>query len=213
MFSAALARIDGKAIAKPGIPTEEQVNKITLDLTNASYKVNSLSKKPTKQGPSAPFITTSLQREASNKLRFDPDKTMRIAQQLYEGIDLGRHGAVGLITYMRTDSPQVDQSAINEVRNFIKTQWGDEYLPKSPRIHTNKRSQAVAAQEAHEAIRPTSVNRAPDDIRKYLKSDQARLYQLIWNRMVASQMADEEGFTTTVEVLASSNSQTSYLFR
>lgn len=213
LFSAALARIDGKAIAKPGIPTEEQVNKITLDLTNASYKVNSLSKKPTKQGPSAPFITTSLQREASNKLRFDPDKTMRIAQQLYEGIDLGRHGAVGLITYMRTDSPQVDQSAINEVRNFIKTQWGDEYLPKSPRIHTNKRSQAVAAQEAHEAIRPTSVNRAPDDIRQYLKSDQARLYQLIWNRMVASQMADEEGFTNTVEVLASSNSQTSYLFR
>ena len=212
-FTASLARINGKAIPRPGIPAEEQVNKIKLDLSNGEYKVFSLNEKPSKQSPAAPFITTSLQREASNKLRFDPDRTMRIAQQLYEGIDLGRQGAVGLITYMRTDSPQVDQSAIKETRAYIKSRWGEEYLPNTARIHTNKKSQAVAAQEAHEAIRPTSVKRSPDELRQYLKFDQARLYELIWNRMVASQMADELGVTATVEILASSDSQTPYLFR
>ena len=212
-FTSELARINGKAIPKPGIPHEEQVIRIKKDLATAQYQVSSLSEKPVRQKPSAPFITTSLQREASSKLRFDPEKTMRVAQQLYEGIELGAQGSMGLITYMRTDSPQVDQIAVNETREYIKTRWGSEYIPNLPRVHTNKKSQAVAAQEAHEAIRPTSVKRAPEDIKQYLKSDQARLYQLIWNRMVSSQMADEEGLTTTVEIIASTDSQNSYLFR
>ena len=211
-FTAPLVHINGKPIPKPGIKNEEDVNLIESDLKQSDFKVTSLKEKPVKQKPSAPFITTTLQREASNKLRFDPDRTMRIAQQLYEGIELG-DGAVGLITYMRTDSPQVDKSAISETRTYIQSRWGLDYLPSTPRVHSNKRNQAVAAQEAHEAIRPTDVTRSPESIRKHLKSDQAKLYELIWNRMIASQMADEAGVTTTVEIGASSSTDSSYLFR
>ncbi|MQF87093.1 MAG: type I DNA topoisomerase [SAR202 cluster bacterium] len=212
VFTATLVHVNGKAIPKPGLKALDQVNSIKIDLGKSDFKVSSLREKPTKSKPSAPFITTSLQREASNKLRFDPDRTMRIAQQLYEGIELGKE-TVGLITYMRTDSPQVDPTAIEEARTYIKTRWGEEYIPASNRIHTNRKAQAVAAQEAHEAIRPTSIMRSPDEVQRYLNRDQSKLYELIWNRMVASQMSDESGVTTTVEIQASSTSGASYLLR
>lgn len=210
-FDAQLVHINGRAIKKPGIRASEEVRQIQTDLTDCHFVTKSVKETPKKQSPSAPFITTTLQREASTKLGFDPERTMSIAQQLYEGVN----GSEGLITYMRTDSIQVDQGAINETREYISGTWGAEYLPASPRVHKGRANSAVAAQEAHEAIRPTSVGRTPENVsRQYrLKSDQFKIYDLIWKRMIASQMVDEIGSTTAFEIEANHNSNRSYLFR
>ena len=137
------------------------------------------------RNPSPAFITSSLQQEAYRKLNFTAQKTMLVAQQLYEGLDLGKEGTSGLITYIRTDSTRVSASALEDVRSFIKERYGDKFLPEQPRLTVSKGK----SQDAHEAIRPTSVSREPAAIRSFLKPEQYKLYKLIWERFVASQMS------------------------
>ena len=151
---------------------------------NGRLTVKTVDKKERKRNPAAPFITSTLQQESVRKLRFSAQKTMRVAQQLYEGIDLG-DGAVGLITYMRTDSVVLAQEALDELREFITQRYGKDDLPSEVRVFKTK---SKNAQEAHEAIRPTSFMRVPDEIKKFLNTDQLKLYRLIWKRAVASQM-------------------------
>jgi DNA topoisomerase-1 len=193
-FSAFLHSIDGKRIDKDQpnkedttvISNELQSQKITKDLEESSpYTVLRLEKKERRRQPEAPFITSTLQQEASRHFRISPMRTMSIAQELYEGIDLGASGTEGLITYMRTDSVRTAQEAIDEVRGYIVQQFGEANLPEEARRFQVKKS----AQDAHEAIRPTIVSRTPDSIRDFLTKDQYLLYSLIWKRFVASQMA------------------------
>jgi DNA topoisomerase I len=169
----------------PKIRNESEADEIIADLKNKLYKVADVQRKETKRNPYAPFITSSLQQDASVRLRYAPKKTMMLAQKLYEGIDIGDEGLVGLITYMRTDSTRVSQDSISDVRKYISEIYGKEYLPHSAR-HFSKKS--ANTQDAHEAIRPTSVYRTPASLKKYLTAELYRLYELIWNRFVASQM-------------------------
>lgn len=183
------ARLHGRIGEKERIalPDEASAQAVLSDLESAAWSVASVTKREVKERPYPPFITSTLQQQAASKLRFTAIKTMAVAQQLYEGIALGAEGPVGLITYMRTDSPQVSTQAVSETRRYIEERWGKDYLPRSPRLY---RARSKVAQEAHEAIRPTSVERTPDAMRRHLDADQAKLYELIWTRMVASQMAD-----------------------
>ena len=183
------ARLHGRLGARRKIElgNEAAASAVLGDLEGARYLVASVTQREVKETPRPPFITSTLQQEAAGRLRFSTTKTMTVAQQLYEGIDVGPGGPVGLITYMRTDSPQVAPSAVNEARQYIAERWGKNYVPKSPRLY---RTRSKVAQEAHEAIRPTSAARTPASVRAHLSNDQFRLYQIIWNRMVASQMAD-----------------------
>ena len=149
------------------------------------YQVSKVNIKDAKRQPSPPFITSTLQQEASRRFRFSAKQTMVIAQQLYEGLPLGKEGNTGLITYMRTDSTHLSTQSVEEARSYIAQHYGEEYLPARPRVFSTK---VKGAQEAHEAIRPTSVNRTPEAI-DFLNANQFKLYQLIWQRMVASQMS------------------------
>ncbi|MDE2765616.1 MAG: type I DNA topoisomerase [Chloroflexota bacterium] len=185
-FSARLQRPAGQK-EKVELPNEGAAQAVLADLNGASWSVASVVRREVKERPYPPFITSTLQQQAASKLHFTAVKTMAVAQQLYEGIALGAEGPVGLITYMRTDSPQVSAQAVDETRRYVEERWGKEYLPPSPRRY---RARSKVAQEAHEAIRPTSVERTPDAMRRHLTADQAKLYELIWTRMVASQMAD-----------------------
>jgi DNA topoisomerase I len=200
-FEARLVKHRGKDI-KPGNIAE--VEGILESLEEAPFQVAKVEKKPQRRHPAPPFITSSLQMEANRKLRFSPQNTMRLAQRLYEGMDLGEEGPVGLITYMRTDSTRVSGEALDAVRRFIGSTYGDKFLPKTPHRYKSPKG----AQEAHEAIRPTDVHRRPEDLRKFLKKDELALYELIWRRFVASQMAAALFQLTTVEVAAGD-----YLFR
>ena len=164
----------------------------------SKFTVGCIESKPVKRHPAPPFITSTLQQEASRKLGFAAKRTMQIAQQLYEGVDVGGE-TVGLITYMRTDGVQMAGEAITEARKMIGARYGERYVPKAPRIYTSK---AKNAQEAHEAIRPTSFERTPDKVSRALDADQARLYELIWKRAVASQMESAELERTTVDVVS-----------
>jgi DNA topoisomerase-1 len=193
-FIAKLARIDGK---EPILGNESDVQPVLEDMELASYHVSKVKHGERKRKPAAPFTTSTLQQDASRTLRFTARQTMSVAQQLYEGVDLGNGGEVGLITYMRTDSTNVSEVAQKEVRDFIREHYGDEYLPVEPPKYKTK---SRGAQEAHEAIRPTSVLRRPKDIKEYLDRKQYRLYQLIWKRFVASQMAVAIYDTISVEV-------------
>ena len=209
-FKARLHSIKGQ---KGGIeiPAEARSVEIATDLDGADYSVESVRKRETHSRPFAPFITSTLQQEASRKLRFTSRRTMQVAQQLYEGLSMGDEGAEGLITYMRTDSTNVAASAIAEARQYIQSKLGAEYAPKSSRIYKKK---VRGAQEAHEAIRPTSIYRDPESARRYLTSEQFRLYELIWKRMLASQMADALFDATAVVVAAKGiKSGQGYLFR
>ena len=197
--------IDGKKIE---IGSEGEAQRIVAELERASYAVVQVRKKEVYRQPAPPFTTSTLQQEGWRKLRFSAKHTMAIAQQLYEGLPMGKEGTVGLITYMRTDSTRVASSALNEARAYIKEKYGADFLPPRPRIFAKK---AKAAQEAHEAIRPTSVRREPDIIKHYLNRDQFRLYELIWKRMVASQMSPALLDTTSVDIEA--KDQMSYLLR
>ncbi|MCS7206677.1 MAG: type I DNA topoisomerase [Dehalococcoidia bacterium] len=192
------------------LPNEETTQRIVHDLQGAHWQVAEVRSKEVHQKPPPPFITSTLQQEAWRKLRMSARQTMLIAQQLYEGVPLGDQGAVGLITYMRTDSPHVAETAQQEARGYIRQRWGANYLPPSPRAYTSK---VKGAQEAHEAIRPTSVHRDPSQVKDYLTPDQFRLYDLIWKRFVASQMADAVLDTVSVDIHARTLSGTSYLFR
>jgi DNA topoisomerase-1 len=197
--------IDGKKIE---IQSEKEAKRIVTELKRVSYAVVQVRKKDLSRQPAPPFTTSTLQQEGWRKLRFSAKRTMAIAQQLYEGLPMGKEGTVGLITYMRTDSTRVASSALNEARAYIKEKYGADFLPPRPRIFAKK---AKAAQEAHEAIRPTSVRREPDIIKRYLNRDQFRLYELIWKRMVASQMSPVLLDTTSVDIEA--KDQMSYLLR
>ena len=192
------------------IATADQANGLKAQLDGADFSVDSVRKKRTRSRPYAPFITSTLQQEASRKLRFTARRTMMIAQQLYEGLPIGDEGSAGLITYMRTDSTTVAGSALREAAGYIRRQFGDDYASKSPRIFKRK---VKGAQEAHEAIRPTSVNRDPASVRRYLSQEQFRLYDLIWKRMIASQMTDALFDLTTVEILARGRSREEFVFR
>jgi DNA topoisomerase-1 len=187
----------------------DQSAKIVADLRAAGYQVRSVVKRSQTRRPAAPFITSTLQQEASRRLGYSAKRTMAIAQQLYEGISLGSEGEVGLITYMRTDSTNVAASAQMEARAFIEEKFGKDFVPESPRVYTRK---VKGAQEAHEAIRPTHVTREPASVRQYLKPEQLRLYQLIWQRFVASQMSDAVFEVTTAEIEARAPSE-AYLLR
>ena len=195
-FKAALRGIEGQR-GRFHIGNADEANDITSDLDGASYLVDSVRKKVRRARPAPPFITSTLQQEAWRKLRFTARRTMVVAQQLYEGIALGEQGSVGLITYMRTDSTNMASSALQEAATYIKEKFGASYAPKSPRLYTKK---VKGAQEAHEAIRPTSIRQEPDSLKQSLNRDQLRLYQLIWRRMLACQMADAVFDATTVEI-------------
>ena len=197
-FRARLAAIKGKA-DKLKIERQSEAEPIVRQLKKATYSVTQVSKKKVSRQPAPPFITSTLQQEAWRKLRFTAVRTMAIAQQLYEGLAVGEEGEVGLITYMRTDSTRVAGSAIEETRDYIAGKYGAEFQPARPRSFAKK---AKGAQEAHEAIRPTKVRREPGLVKPYLTTEQARLYRLIWERMVASQMAAAVFDTTTVDIEA-----------
>ncbi|MEK7806587.1 MAG: type I DNA topoisomerase, partial [Chloroflexota bacterium] len=193
------------------IPNEEEARRYQLELTDAAYSVATIKKREVRQRPAAPFTTSTMQQEAGRKLRFTAQRTMVVAQQLYEGLPVDAEGPVGLITYMRTDSTQVASSALGEARAYILNRYGKEYLPEKPRVFSRK---AKAAQEAHEAIRPTSIQRDPESIKAYLNRDQLNLYRLIWERMLASQMADARSDSTTVDIEALGRATSNvYLFR
>jgi DNA topoisomerase-1 len=199
IFRAVLYSVRGKRLGKFGLKTEADAQSIVDDLEGAAYHVLAIKRRNVKRRPRPPYITSTLQQEASRKLGFNPKRTMRVAQQLYEGIDLGDEGSVGLITYMRTDSTHVSPVAQQEARDYIASKWGEKYLPAKPPVYKKKVAQA---QEAHEAIRPTSAFREPEAIRKFLNKDQFRLYDLIWRRFLASQMAPAIFDRTTVSIAA-----------
>ena len=191
-----ISMADGKKLS---IGDRNETDRIQEELRKADYVVRKVTIKEVSRQPAAPFTTSTLQQEAWRKLRFSAKRTMIVAQQLYEGINIGEEGSVGLITYMRTDSTHVAAGAIAEARDFIAEKFGDRFLPQNPRHFAKK---GKFAQEAHEAIRPTRIHREPDQIRPYLKPEQLRLYELIWKRMVASQMAAALMDATTVDVEA-----------
>ena len=195
---------------KLDISGEAEATGLSTDLKGATYRVAQVKKRQIRQRPAAPFITSSLQQEAWRKLRFQARKTMLLAQQLYEGLPVGDEGEVGLITYMRTDSPTVSSQAIQDTLTYIRQRYGSHYAPKSPRVYTTK---SKGAQEAHEAIRPTSILRDPDSLAPYLSREQRRLYELIWKRMMASQMADALLDSTSLDIEASAISGRTYLFK
>lgn len=181
---ASLTHIDGKKLDKFAIPNQDEANKIKEILEKKEYKVSSIERKQTKKNPYAPFTTSTLQQEASKKLGFSAKQTMMIAQKLYEGKDVG-NGTHGLITYMRTDGVYTAPEAISKARDYIKKEYGDKYLPQKAIIYQNK---VKNAQEAHEAIRPTDPSCSPNSIKKYLTDEEYKLYDLIWKRLIASQM-------------------------
>lgn len=192
------------------LPHEASATNIADDIRDSSFSVKLVSTKDVPRKPGAPFITSTLQQDAARKLNYSTTKTMSVAQSLFEGVDLGGQGRIGLITYMRTDSPQIAKEGVAEIREYIGDMFGQLYLSKSARNYSSK---SKVAQEAHEAIRPTSIKRTPESIKTYLKPDELRLYRLIWERAVASQMADSVIDQTTVVVETKGISGSIYEFR
>ncbi|MFZ5947966.1 MAG: type I DNA topoisomerase [Stygiobacter sp.] len=218
-FTAKLFEVDGKQIKIPpkpkmtkedwdeflktnfAISTKNIADKILNELKNKSnYIISDIVKKESKKNPYPPFITSSLQAEASKNFRMRPRKTMLIAQQLYEGIDLGKEGTTGLITYMRTDSTRLSNDIVDEARNFIKDKFGNNYLPELPKNYESKNKKNV--QDAHEAIRPTSLKYTPEFVKEFLNEDQFKIYDLIWKRFIACQMESAKVETTSIIVSA-----------
>lgn len=197
-FNARLTVFNQKKLGKLDIKTEAHALQIQTMLDGAEFRTVSVDAKPTKRNPSPPFTTSTLQQAASSKFSFSASRTMQVAQKLYEGIEIGGETA-GLITYMRTDGVQMAPEAIDSARKAIGNTFGDKYVPEKPRFYSTK---AKNAQEAHEAIRPTDFNRTPDEMRQFLDSDQAKLYDLIWKRAIASQMLPADIERTTVEIEA-----------
>ncbi len=206
-FEARLVAFEGKKLQRLDIKNEAQASDIKRMLESASFRALSVEAKPTRRNPAPPFTTSTLQQAASSRLGFGASRTMQVAQRLYEGVDIGGEAA-GLITYMRTDGVQIAPEALDAARKTIGQEFGARYVPDKPRFYTAK---AKNAQEAHEAIRPTDFSRTPAEVRKYLESDQARLYELIWKRAIASQMQAAEIERTTVEIEALSGSRTAGL--
>jgi DNA topoisomerase I len=198
------ARFLGKGEEKIEVTNGEDAEKIRAALEKADWVVRTVDRKERRRNATPPFTTSKLQQDSSRKLRFSVKRTMMIAQRLYEGVELGEEGLVGLITYMRTDSVRVSNEALSEVREYIKSQYGDQYLPEAANVYKEKK----AAQAAHEAIRPTSVLRHPDQVKQYLKEDEYKVYKLIWQRFVASQIMPAVFDQTTVDIDAKSSAET-----
>ncbi|HEU4478551.1 MAG TPA: type I DNA topoisomerase, partial [Pyrinomonadaceae bacterium] len=208
-FDARLFKVGEQAVKTSGfdqeikkseilIKDEGSATEIVAEAEQQSFVVSEVTKKERKRNPVPPFITSKLQQEASRKLGFAVKKTMMLAQKLYEGVELGSEGSVGLITYMRTDSTRVSDTALNEVRDYISKQYGAPYLPAKAVLYRSKKD----AQDAHEAIRPTDVSHTPDNLEKYLNKDELKLYRLIWQRFVASQMTAAIFDQTTIDIAA-----------
>lgn len=199
-FAARLAEIAGQRLdhKKLRLDSRERTDEVLARLSGVEWEVTKVERRERRQRPAPPFITSKLQQEASRKLGFSPARTMRIAQRLYEGVELGPEGAVGLITYMRTDSTRLSAEAVGAVREYIAARYGKDYVPESPNIYRSRRG----AQDAHEAIRPTSMNYEPERVAKYLSREELALYALIWNRFVASQMEAALFEQTSVDIRA-----------
>lgn len=193
-FEANFYGVDGEKVQ---LTNETQVNEIIEQMKDNAFSVENVTRKERKRNPALPFTTSSLQQEAARKLNMRAKKTMMLAQQLYEGIDLGKQGTVGLITYMRTDSTRISETAQTEARTYITEAYGTEYIGTEKKKETKKSN----AQDAHEAIRPTSVMRKPEELKSFLGRDQLRLYKLIWERFVASQMASAIMDTVTARLI------------
>jgi DNA topoisomerase-1 len=195
VFEAKLSKYKGEDIE---VANQEAADKIVAAVSKAKWQVTSVAQKEKKRNPPPPFTTSKLQQAAYNRLRYTAKRTMGVAQRLYEGVELGEEGSVALITYMRTDSVNVSQDALQQVREMIPERFGSNYLPEKPNYYKSKKD----AQEAHEAVRPTDVTRTPEDVRKYLPDDQFKLYQLIWQRFVASQMLPAIFDQTSIDISA-----------
>ena len=198
------ARFVGRGEEKVEVTNGEDAEKIRAALEKADWLVRAVDRKERRRNATPPFTTSKLQQDSSRKLRFSVKRTMMIAQRLYEGVELGEEGSVGLITYMRTDSTRVSNEALAEVREYITSQYGKDYLPETANVYKEKK----AAQAAHEAIRPTSAMRHPDQIKQYLKEDEFKVYKLIWQRFVASQITPAVFDQTTVDIDAKSGAET-----
>jgi DNA topoisomerase-1 len=194
-FEAKLSKYKGEDIE---VANQEAADKIVAAVSKAKWEVTSVAQKEKKRNPPPPFTTSKLQQAAYNRLRYTAKRTMGLAQRLYEGVELGEEGSVALITYMRTDSVAVSQDALQQVRELIPERFGSNYLPEKPNYYKSKKD----AQEAHEAVRPTDVSKIPEDVRKYLPDDQFKLYQLIWQRFVASQMLPAIFDQTSIDISA-----------
>jgi len=206
-FTAKLHQVDGK---KPEIPVGAEADRILADLKGRKeFIVTEVKRRERRKNPAAPFTTSTLQQEAAKKLGFGSKRTMRLAQDLYEGIDIGIDGATGLITYMRTDSSRVSEDAANAARESLRAQFGEAYLAPGPQLYPSSKANA---QDAHEGVRPTEPSRKPESVQKFLTADQFKLYQLIWQRFMASQMAPAVFDTTTVDFDIQAKER-QYLFR
>lgn len=194
-FQARLVKIANK---KSEIDNQANASEVCVEAQQLPFIVHKVDKKERRRNPSPPFITSTLQQEAFRRLRFPAAKTMRLAQRLYEGLEIGQEGSIGLITYMRTDSTRISQEALEQARRYILESYGKEYIPDKPNIYRSKKG----SQDAHEAIRPTSAFRHPDQVRDYLQQDEYQLYRLIWEKFVACQMASAIYDTTVAEIKA-----------
>ena len=203
------ARFLGKGEEKIEVTNGEDAEKIRAALEQADWLVRTVDKKERRRNAAPPFTTSKLQQDSSRKLRFSVKRTMMIAQRLYEGVELGEEGQVGLITYMRTDSTRVAPEAIQEVREYVGKEYGAAYLPETPNTYKEKKE----AQAAHEAIRPTSAMRHPDQVKQYLKEDEFKVYKLIWQRFVASQIMPAVFDQTTVDIDAKAKNGDVFWFR
>ncbi|MEX0856123.1 MAG: type I DNA topoisomerase [Gemmatimonadota bacterium] len=207
-FDAKLHQIGGKAFT---LPNETEATSVLTDIEGLPFRVTDVKRRERRKNPPPPFTTSTLQQEAAKRLRFSARRTMSSAQRLYEGIELGSRGAVGLITYMRTDSTRVSAEAAQGARGLVQAEFGDRYLPSAPQLWAGK--QQKGAQEAHEAIRPTDPTLHPDDVRNHLGDEEARLYELIWLRFVAGQMSPAIYDTTTVDFDLAGKTGRQYRFR
>ncbi|HHN67131.1 MAG TPA: type I DNA topoisomerase [Thermopetrobacter sp.] len=208
-FTAKVAEIDGRKLKKLDIANEEQAKAIETALRDAAFSVRKVESKPQQRHPAPPFTTSTLEQEASRKLGFTSRQTMQVAQKLYEGVDIGGE-TVGLITYMRTDAVTVAPEGIAQAREVIARRFGDAWLPEKPRAYKTK---AKAAQEAHEAIRPTDATRHPEEVRQYLSKEEAALYELIWKRAIAAQMSSARFERTTADIAATGADGKDYALR
>ena len=196
-ITASISQLDGEKIEKFSFKNKEEIEKAIDNIKNKKFNITDISSKVVSRNPSGPFTTSTLQQVASSRLGFGASRTMQIAQKLYQGIEI-EGDTVGLITYMRTDGTNLSADAVTDFRNFIKKEYGNEYLPENPNNYSGKK--AKNAQEAHEAIRPTDINRNPDSVKKYLSSDQQKLYSLIWSRALSSQMETAKFDRNTITI-------------
>ncbi len=196
-ITASISQLDGEKIEKFSFKNKEEIEKAISNIKTKKFNINDISSKVVSRNPSGPFTTSTLQQVASSRLGFGASRTMQIAQKLYQGIEI-EGDTVGLITYMRTDGTNLSADAVNDFRNFIKKEYGSEYLPNIPNNYSGKK--AKNAQEAHEAIRPTDINRNPDSVKKYLSFDQQKLYSLIWSRALSSQMETAKFDRNTITI-------------